>query len=64
MFARISVLTVALLAAFTGVGHAAPMDVYTPPLLTPAKGAVWITGTDQHVTWYVPASQGGPKVVC
>jgi len=51
MFARISVVSIALLTAFTGVVHAAPMDVYAPPLLTPAKGAEWIIGTEELVTW-------------
>jgi len=56
MFVRISAVAVTLLAVFAGVNHAAPMDVYTPPLLTPAKGAVWIVGTEQLVTWFVPLS--------
>lgn len=61
MFARISVVSIALLTAFTGVVHAAPMDVYAPPLLTPAKGAEWIIGTEELVTWYAPPSEGGLK---
>ncbi|KAF5357136.1 hypothetical protein D9756_006816 [Leucocoprinus leucothites] len=51
MFSKISVAALTLLVAFTGVSHSAPLDVYTPRLLTPAAGAVWKIGTQQQVTW-------------
>jgi len=51
MISRISVMTLALLVTFAGIGHSAPLDVYSPPLLTPAAGEVWQVGTRQKVTW-------------
>jgi len=44
-------MTLALLVTFAGIGHSAPLDVYSPPLLTPAAGEVWQVGTRQKVTW-------------
>ncbi|KAF9443108.1 hypothetical protein P691DRAFT_809448 [Macrolepiota fuliginosa MF-IS2] len=51
MFMKLSAVAVTLLAAFTGVSHAAPLDVYAPPLLTPTAGEVLIVGNQQNVTW-------------
>lgn len=53
VFTNLHFVVVTFLATFGGVGHAAPTDVYTPPLLTPKRGAVWIIGSQQTVTWYV-----------
>jgi len=51
MFSRISVTTLTLLVTLAGIGYSAPLDVYTPPLVTPAAGEVWQVGTRQKVTW-------------
>ena len=53
MFSRISVTTLTLLVTLAGIGYSAPLDVYTPPLVTPAAGEVWQVGTRQKVTWWV-----------
>ncbi|EKM75345.1 hypothetical protein AGABI1DRAFT_87906 [Agaricus bisporus var. burnettii JB137-S8] len=51
MFTNIYFVAIVLLTTLTGVSHGAPLNVYAPPLITPAEGAVWIIGTNQTVTW-------------
>ncbi|KXN84049.1 hypothetical protein AN958_00499 [Leucoagaricus sp. SymC.cos] len=53
MFAKVSVATLTLLAAFASMSHSAPLDVYNPPLVKPAAGDTWPVGTRQLVKWDV-----------
>lgn len=45
-----------LLLLFSGFVHALPLisrDVISPPITSPAAGAIWTVGQTITVTWYV-----------
>ncbi|KAJ6570559.1 hypothetical protein DFH09DRAFT_1153785 [Mycena vulgaris] len=46
-----------VLVAGASVGPA-PLDVFSPPITSPTAGAVWVSKTQQNVTWDASGAPG------